>query len=192
MKHLLLYINDYKIILTIVSLIVITFILKTNDKSKINIVDLIRKHFSTLKVFGTGKVDKNDINIFFILPIFIAIILALYMKIDDTRLGIIVTAFTIFIGLLFNILAILLAFDGERNKKIDKIFIKEVLYNVSFSIIVAILVIVVSLFMFIKFNSIIHVLLDFILLYLILVFILTLFMVLKRLFNLLTEKIDNN
>ncbi|MCB2362256.1 hypothetical protein [Clostridium estertheticum] len=191
MKPLLLYIHDYKIILTIVSLIVIILILNTNDKSKINIMEIIRKHFSTLKVFNTEKIDKNDINIFFILPIFIAIILALYMILDDTRIGIIVTAFTIFIGLLFNILAILLAFDGERNKQIDKVFIKEVLYNVSFSIILAILVIVASIFMFIKFNFITHGLLKFILLYLIIVFILSLFMILKRLFNLLAEKIDN-
>ncbi|WP_205456227.1 hypothetical protein [Clostridium botulinum] len=162
-----------------------------NDKSKIEIIYIIKEHIKTLKVFGSEKIRVNDISIFFIVPIFIALILVLNMEIDDTRIGIIVTAFTIFIGLLFNILAILLAFDSQRNKEVDKKFIKEVLYNVSFSIIISILVLIVSIIRFINLEWYGYFLLDFILFYLMTVFILTLFMVLKRLFNLLVKKIDN-
>jgi hypothetical protein len=191
MQSLLPYISDAKIVLTIICIIPIIYIIFSKDKSKIDITDIIKEHIKTLKIFGSERVSINDISVFFILPIFISIILVLYIKVDDTRIGIIVTAFTIFIGLLFNILAILLAFDGERNKQVDKKFIKEVLYNVSFAIVVSILVLVVSILRFISLYSYMYLILDFILFYLIVLFVLTLFMVLKRLFNLLVKKIDN-
>ncbi|EOU1903033.1 hypothetical protein GZ979_001275 [Clostridium perfringens] len=185
-----LLINNSKIIFTIIIIAIIFFFLINTHKEKVNVTDIIKKHISTLKLFGGNKIEKNDINLFFIMPIFIALLILMYINIDDTRIGIIVTAFTIFIGLLFNILAILLAFDGERNRKLDREYMRQVLYNVSFSIIVAIVVIVISMLRFINFKCYIYYVLDFILIYLVCVFILSLFMVLKRLFNLLVKKID--
>lgn len=191
MRNAIKFINNPINFITCISILGIIIIFFTCDKSKINVLGIIKNHLRTLRVFGESKVSISDVGILFILPMFASIILTIHMKIDDTRIGILVTAFTIFIGLLFNILAIIFAFDVVRNKNIDKIILKEVLYNVAFSIIIAIAVIIMSIVMFINLNECLYKILKFILIYFMVVFILTLFMVLKRLFNLLIIKIDN-
>ncbi|KOA94881.1 hypothetical protein ADU76_02460 (plasmid) [Clostridium botulinum] len=183
-------VNNQRNILSIISVLIIFIILLKTSKIKIDITEIIKKHFKTLKVYGNNSICFNDISLFFILPIFVAIFMSIHIKIDDTRIGIIVTIFTIFIGLLFNILAILLAFDNQKNKNIDKIFIKELLYNVSFAIIISIMVLSISILRFIDIKSI-HIIINFLLLYLISVFVMCLFMILKRMFNLLIEKIGD-
>ena len=131
--------------------------------------------------------------IFFIFPIFMALFLKININLDDGKLSILVTIFTIFIGLLFNILAILLAFDSEKvtdvHKEIHKEFRRQILYNISFEIIISIFVLIISMIKFIELNFYLNFLTEFLLYYLFVLFILTLFMVLKR-FILLSSKIN--
>lgn len=161
------------------------------DKTKIDVKDIITNHIESLKKYGASKIYPSDLFLFFGLPLILAVILVNSIQLDDTKLGIIVTAFTIFIGLLFNILAILLAFDNQKYKDIDKEYIKQVLFNVCFSILISISVIVLSLLKFVECSNIIMKIIDFILLYFIVVFLLTLLMILKRLFNLLIKRIND-
>ncbi|WP_415337291.1 hypothetical protein, partial [Clostridium perfringens] len=80
---------------------------------------------------------------------------------------ILVTVFTLFTGLLFNILAILLAFDGKKNDKLDKKFMKEILYNVSFAIILSILVLIICILRFIEIQCYFKLIIDLTLYYLV-------------------------
>lgn len=189
MKLQLLY-NNKDIIVTFICLFIVLGILIFSSKEKIDIKEIIKCHVGTLKEFRQPNISVNDIKLFFIIPIFISIMLLLNITLDDTRVGIIVTVFTIFTGLLFNILAILLAFDNKKVEKIDKIFMKEILYNVSFAIVVTIVVLSISILKFITMADWLNYIFEFVLYYLIVVFIMTLFMILKRLFNLLIRKIN--
>lgn len=184
--------NNKKEIFSIIAFIIIIILLKTSHTTKINIGEIIKLHISTLKLYGRDKIDFGDIQLFFLTPLFVAGLLSVYIELDDTKLGIIVTAFTIFVGLLFNILAILLAFNENKEKYLERKFIKEILYNVSFSVIVSITVIILSILRLADFNDFFIKILDYILFYMINVFLLCLFMILKRLFNLLLDKMSDD
>ncbi|HII4517934.1 hypothetical protein P5F52_13315 [Clostridium perfringens] len=183
---------DNSFLITTACLSIVVFIFIKSSKVKININDIIKKHFSTLKDFGANKKSFNDIAIFFIMPIFIAIPLAINIDLDDAKLGILVTVFTLFTGLLFNILAILLAFDEKKNNKLYRKFMNEILYNVSFAVILSILVLIICILRFIKFKVCFELIINLILYYLVIAFIITLIMILKRLFIILENKISES
>ncbi|EHK2327669.1 hypothetical protein [Clostridium perfringens] len=186
------WLYNNSLLISSVCLVISLFIFVISNKVKIKINDIIKKHLSTLKDFGAYKKSFNDIAIFFIMPIFIAIPLTININLDDTKLGILVTVFTLFTGLLFNILAILLAFDGKKNDKLDKKFMKEILYNVSFAIILSILVLIICILRFIEIQCYFKLIIDLTLYYLVIAFIITLIMILKRLFILLENKINES
>lgn len=186
------WLYNNSLLITTACLLISVFIFIISNKVKIDIKDIIKKHFSTLKDFGANKKSFNDISIFFIMPIFIAIPFTVNINLDDAKLGILVTVFTLFTGLLFNILAILLAFDGKKNDKLDRRFMKEILYNVSFAIILSILVLIICILRFVEFQVFFKLTIDLILYYLVIAFIITLVMILKRLFILLENKINES
>ena len=195
MKNLFQHINqgNIKFIFSLLLILISFFLFIFNNKSKIDITNIIKKHIKTLKNIGDSKISKQDMYIFFIFPIFMALFLKININLDDGKLSILVTIFTIFIGLLFNILAILLAFDIEKatdvHKEIHKEFRRQILYNISFEIIISIFVLIISMIKFIELNFYLNFLTEFLLYYLFVLFILTLFMVLKR-FILLSSKIN--
>jgi hypothetical protein len=75
---------------------------------KINVFRIFKDHITTLKKYDNAKISKRDITLFFVLPILISIILV-YMRIllNDNGINILITSFSIFMALLFNLLLLI-------------------------------------------------------------------------------------
>lgn len=124
--------------------------------NKINILSIITDHISTLKNYRTGKYKKIDFMIFFILPIIIAIILAvLHPLLTEQTPNALLISLSVFTALMLNLLMLIYNLlsgidekdnnndiETETDKKSLKIrFIKEIYYNIAFCILVSIITI---------------------------------------------------
>ncbi len=163
---------------------------------KINISRIVKDHLATIKNYKTGKISLNDIVLFFLFPIIISFIIVFNFILCKDIINILITSFSIFAALLFNLLLIIYDiinkhFNKEdRNLKLKKAFLKEIYSNISFSILVAIVIIVLCLSLFIINKIPYRYFIEFIIYYVIVLFILTLFMVLKRIHSLLSKEIE--
>jgi len=162
---------------------------------KINVSKIVKDHISTLKDYRTNRYKIGDFILFFITPLFFAI-LFLYFKIQliHNLISLFVTSLSIFAALLFNLL--LLIYDimqKSKNYNTLKIkFLKEVYSNISFCILIAILAIIILILInvFNKCNVFIFLVFNFMGYYLITLFLLTLFMILKRIHVLLSKEVE--
>lgn len=193
------YISGESLLVLFVLLIYLLFARKT---SKINIVDIIKRHRDTLKDFSTKKESKKDIFTFFIMPAIFAICIAIKGTITDSGVGILLTVFSIFAGLLFNLLVLIMDI-GRRVKKqgkeekvdakkqnLTEKLIAETYSNVAFSILVSLFIICITLVFVVGLSNIIFkFFISTILYWLIIIFITTLFMILKRVFRLLDNEL---
>lgn len=172
--------------------------------TKVNIKDIIKSHISTLKNYDTQKMSKKDICTFFVIPAIVSICLTFKNTIPNNGIGIILTAFSIFAGLLFNLLILIMDIgrrvkkqSKEKNvdakkQKLTEALIKETYCNVAFSIVVSLFVIVISLVFVVGLSNIIFkFIISSVLYWLIITFIMTLFMILKRVFRLLDNEMNN-
>jgi|LDZT01.1.fsa_nt_gi hypothetical protein len=174
---------------------------------KINISRIIKDHINTLKDYETGKYYFWDFVLFFITPLIVSIILIKYhIIIDKDMANALITSLSIFAALLFNLL--LLIYDitrkevkreAARNNKVKTDLLKQIFCNISFSILVSVFAISISLLIFLNIslnitilernlvvtNTQIRCFLSIFIYYLTTSFILTLFMVLKRIHVLL-------
>lgn len=172
--------------------------------SKINIFGIIYDHFCTLKNYRNGKIYAPDLVLFFLIPLIISGFLSHRGFIISANLAnVLLTCFSIFAALLFNLL--LLIFDiadkvKNNNSKSysleqSKVFydlLKEIYINVSFCILISVLSIVLLLGFFIDLDSCIFLLiLSSVVYFFVFVFILTLFMILKRVYALLSQRIND-
>ena len=164
--------------------------------NKINISEIIKNHIATLKNDNTKKADIDDYFTFLLIPILLTFLL-LYLKIvlSDEALNIVITTLSIFVGLLFNV--IVLIFDiikRDSTKKIKNVVLKELLANISFTILISIVAIVFTVLTFIK-NDIAKMIFTGAVYFLLSIFVFTVLMVLKRmhkLFNNEIEEIERN
>lgn len=158
---------------------------------KIDIRNIISNHISTIKNTNTGKPDFGDFFTFIVLPIMISLSLSL-LKIEfkSETTSIIITTLAIFVGLMFNI--IVLIFDivkRDASQNIKNIILKELLSNIAFAIILALSTIIVIIFTYSSqlYIKIVSTSLSF---FLVSLFILTLLMILKRMYNVFKNEID--
>lgn len=159
--------------------------------NKINILEIVNNHIATLKNDNTKKAGIDDYFTFLIIPIGVTSIL-LYFKIvfSDEALNIVITTLSIFVGLLFNV--IVLIFDiikRDSTKKIKNVVLKELLANISFTILISIIAIVFTILTFIK-NDIAKMVFTGIVYFLLAIFIFTVLMVLKRMHKLFNNEIN--
>ncbi|MEM2857270.1 MAG: hypothetical protein QW416_09235 [Candidatus Nitrosocaldaceae archaeon] len=174
---------------------------------KINPLIIIKDHLNTLKdykpsIYGYEKYNIYDILLFFIAPALITIPILLYSDIILVRnnLDILLIVFSIFTPLMFNIL-ILLYNTLQKNytantSKLKIRLMKEIYYNVSYSIFISIVIIILLLVSSLFNNTAINnnILIQIIYgsaSYFIINFFLTLFMVLKRIYSLLRKEFMN-
>lgn len=173
--------------------------------TKINIMDIIKRHLKTLKDYSTKKTSKKDILTFFIVPAIFAICLTNKCTVTNNGVQIVLTVFSIFAGLMFNLLILIMDIgrrvrkQGNEEKvdakrqKITEQLILETYTNVAFSILVSLFVICITLVFVIGLsNIIIKYIISIILYWLVIVFIMTLFMILKRIFRLLDNELEDN
>jgi len=163
--------------------------------NKVNVLDIVKNHLGTLIDDSTGNPRPLDFVLFFIFPLSIATALTFYfkVKIDGNLAGLLATVLSIVTGLLFNLLVLIFDISG-RNKEVFKKkervsnFLEQIYINISFSILIAILaVILVILRSFNIWPAIGADILSFGVYFLVSLFLLTLLMVLKRIDTLLLE-----
>lgn len=126
---------------------------------KINILSVFAEHISTLKKYGSDEYSRSDIIIFLVSPAILAFILlfACNIPLKGNLITILVTSFSIFAALLFNLL--LLIYDivskhnkdggeiSDKTKKIRELTLKEKLLketyvNISFNITISVISII--------------------------------------------------
>jgi hypothetical protein len=183
--------------------------------NRINISKIIKDHFLTLKSNKTGKVLFSDIFIFFGAPFLASFFLVRFsVLLDKDIVNLLITIFSIFVGLLFNLLLLIfdisekLSFNKNQNvktqyySKVNNLeskrekFLKSILHetyvNISFCILLSILDICILLLFFIsKENHIFVSVISLFSYFPLFVFILTLIMILKRVYILLSEQMED-
>ncbi len=170
--------------------------------SKIDVLPIVARHFESLRDHATGRRSIADIVIFFGVPL-IASGAAFYYRITLTSdaLNAILASFSIFAGLLLNLLLLVYARAGE-DVKADlfaatiKRFVRQLSENIEFAVLVSVFVVICSLVATATLERGPDVTphtgrpMTVILIYLTTNFLLTLLMVLKRIHAMLIEKLD--
>ncbi len=181
--------------------------------NKINITNIVKGHLSTLNNANTGKVSAIDIFTFYLLPIFLSIVFYIF-SLDLTKelVNIIVTAGSIFTGLLLNLLILVYDQKGKlpdvdtKNSKWKEIqlrhrILKETYFNIAYATLVSLLLVLFSVLQIVFKDTLINIqslnIKDFdlsvaltspIIIFLGVHLVLTLLMILKRIFTLLTTE----
>lgn len=121
--------------------------------SKLNVTEIISGHFATLRLAG-GAIAKKDIAVFVVAPVTLSVVFAVcgYDLNAEIR-SLLVNFGAIFTALLLSVLV--LVYDQERkyeDKKdsdpmslAKKTLLHELYYNISFSIVCAISLVIISL-----------------------------------------------
>ncbi len=170
---------------------------------RINVLHIITAHFKTLRSLNnrsSNSIYWGDLILFIILPLIVAILLT-YRNISIKSIsGDLIKSVAIFAAFLFNMLAIIynslkdLSKDAETDQ-IKKIYIKEIHTNLSFNILVGIILIVLLVIQSTFsdnvscIKAIIEDLLNILNYYFLILFVLTLLMNLNRVYILLNKQI---
>jgi hypothetical protein len=180
--------------------------------TKIDVGSIVKDHFKTLENYDTSKVHFPDIFLFFIFPSLVAFFLtSLQVLLNDAIANALITSFSVFAALLFNLLLLVYDITGksstsssgpinpgatERLKK-KKETLRQIYINVSFCILVSVIEVVFLILYFLKIKTCIlwslnvcflpkmPPFLSFSIYYLAGLFILTMLMILKRIYKLL-------
>lgn len=172
---------------------------------KINPAKIIKDHILTLKNYDSGKYSYGDFFVFLLFPIGLAGGLAYFFPksannpteiFDKNIVSILVTSLSIFAALLFNLL--LLVYDlvkkanpTEKFAVLKTRFLKEIYSNVSYSIFIAMLAVIILLISLLGTSiRILQVTVAFLVYFLVANFILTLLMVLRRVHILLSKEFE--
>lgn len=167
--------------------------------NRIKLWPIIKAHLKTLRSINRPVEDTSiywrDLTTFFVAPLIIAITLYI-MKLNlNSQVSNLIAIISIFGGFLFNLLAIIYTYldkiKTDTTDKVKQIFAKEINANISFCILLSILVVLLLLaYSLIPSSVILFIVcarryIEFIIYYLLILFFLTLFMVLSRVFVLL-------
>lgn len=158
---------------------------------KINICKIITSHLDTLRNCNTGKLGFDDFITFVLLPLIITtLLLFLKVHLTESAITIIITTLSILVGLLFNVIVII--FDivkRDASKKLKNRVLHELLTNISFSIILSILIIILTLATYFK-NQYINVISTGLVYYFMSVYLCTVLMIIKRMYILFTNELS--
>lgn len=107
----------------------------------IYITEIIQKHFNTLQ--NKNKFQRRERNIYLIIPIIFSIILVFFFgAINETTANTYITVMSIFAGLLFNMLVLLITTiktdEKHPDKKNRKKLLQESFYNLSYTVLLSI------------------------------------------------------
>lgn len=181
--------------------------------SKISIFGIIKDHIETLKDNRTNKIYIPDIILFFVIPgIISSVMIQFEIRLNDGFVNALITSFSIFSALLFNLLLLVYSISDKpenKYKNLDALeneriirrrrLLREIYINVSFLILISTIAVVSLLTYFLKASNcnilVIDIcslkwLLALIVYYLAAQFILTLLMVLKRIYRLLSRAFE--
>jgi len=158
---------------------------------KINIIGIISNHLKTLYNENTGKLGLDDFVTFLLIPLIITVGLLFFdIRLTDSAITIIITTLSILVGLLFNVIVII--FDiikRDNTKKLKNRILNELLTNISFSIILSILIILVTLITYFT-NKWICIISTGLVYFLLSIYFMTVLMILKRMYTLFINELD--
>jgi hypothetical protein len=160
---------------------------------KIDIRSIVQDHLRTLIAYDSGKTSRGDVALFYLVPIVIAVGLALGgVTLDPTAVNILITALSIFTGLLLNLLLLI---HGLIRKGVDagipdeRIVLRQLYCNISYNILIAIVALMPLLAITIFPHHLAVVRGSSVIIYFLVAnFVLTLLMILKRVHALLTSE----
>ena len=163
--------------------------------SKINISKIVVQHMKTLRVYGTEKSSRLDLLLFFGAPLVFAIIIVSFgMRVNDASVGILLSAFAILTGFLFNLLVFLYSLipRGEDAVKdedpVKKVVLEQTFHNISYSVLLGLCLTIICGLGMIG-NELIGLCVTFLTCFLGAHLFLTIIMVLKRFHSLLENEI---
>ena len=158
---------------------------------KINILKIIKNHLKTLVNDNDKKPDFSDWLVFLLIPLFSAGVLTYFdVKLSDKLTNLVITTLSILVGLLFNVVVIL--FDiikRDNSKNLKNRLLEEILTNISYSIFISLIIIFFTVLSFFD-NYIWLKIMLFITYFLLTHFSLTILMILKRVYTLFINEID--
>ena len=164
--------------------------------SKINVANIIRDHISTLRDYQTKRLARSDIFLFFGIPLLVAGLALCFCGImTGTITTLLTTSLSIFAALLFNLLLLLYEAIRKEEKpgntnKLRKPFLKEIFNNISFSILISVLAIILLLVYSQIETAVVRSIITFLCYNFVTTFILTLMMILKRTHILMSKEIE--
>lgn len=165
--------------------------------SKVNVVDILTDHLDTLRRYGDEDegVPRGDLVLFVGVPVAVsAAMLFAGLVVSKGVVSVLFTGIAVFAGLLFNLLLLshtIIRQTVENPRWNEEVaLIREIYANVSYSILISILILGVLLLRFIS-NNAVHVYIVSAITYVLVVnFLLTLLMVLKRIHTILKCEFD--
>lgn len=162
--------------------------------TKINPRQIIVDHVATLRDHGTGSISPFDIGIFIALPALAGLASYIFERsMSDNVIAILVSSFSIFAGLLINVLVLIYTVSLRAREEFDegaleRDFLREIFANVSYEILVSIVIVAfLSVLSLLKDNA--RVAVSSVIIALSINFVLTLLMVIKRLHILLRKRL---
>lgn len=163
--------------------------------SKFSTSKIVSDHIKTLRNYSNGKRNLADYLINFVLPFFLALFFIVFHRnLNQGIVGIIITAFSIFTGLLLNIMfmmySLLLQDSKSESRRGDRTkLLKETYSNIQFSVLVSIIAIIIMLiYIFLPSEFLIDVVLSFLIYWLVFLFVTTLLIVMKRTHTLFSDQ----
>jgi hypothetical protein len=165
--------------------------------SKINISKIIKDHCDTLRHDHDQSVSSLDYFVFFGLPLIASgVLIYLNILLSKDVVGILITAFSVFAALLFNLLLLVYDIVKKRVDSGDKTsdrarLLKQIYGNIAYAILLSISeTIVLVVFYPVQGKPVPERIIGYIIYFLSLNFILTLLMILKRVHVLLTREFE--
>lgn len=160
--------------------------------AKIDFLKILKGHFRTLHRNGSASVSIADIMLFYGAPAIVAAFVVFWMdrQLSDKAVDFLATVFSIFIGLLLNLLVLIFDHAKKSDKPVQRRVLQETFANISYSILVSVLL--VALLMLAKLSSGLCVkIVSLVVATMVGNFFLTLLMVLKRVHTLVWEETQN-
>lgn len=166
---------------------------------KINVKSIFQDHNSTLYNNETEKRSYYDMAVFYILPFVISACLTYFFKASKDHINIVLTISSIFAGLLFNLLVLVIdIYNKDTTNNALKKILKELYYNLSFTILISIILIIITLLSSFSLKTYVSVGIYTLLKYIysmcfygfVIMFILSLFMILKRIHSILKRNLN--
>lgn len=161
---------------------------------KIDVRQIIKDHKKTLVNQNDEKPDFSDKLSFFWMPLIVAGILVFFgALIRESMISTIVSVLAIFVGLLLNVVVLL--FDIVRKEDVRQVkitIVKEVLANIMFTILISVACILATVATLLDFHCILLYFTNFIAYYFLGVFLMTLLMVIKRMYDLFSNEVDES
>jgi hypothetical protein len=161
--------------------------------ARIDVSDIVQNHLKSLSNANTTKSEFSDYLIFLIIPILVAVILpVLKIFLSDTIINIIITSLSIFVGLFFNVIVLIIStMCTKEDDPIKKQFLTEIIDNISYIIFISLVTIVTCIFAS-QNVDLIHQILNGICFFFLVHFFMTMLLVLKRIYKLFKHQMDSN